>query len=51
MQNDLKTHKWSSDLLSMDDKSLAIGYPLGAIKIYNRNNLKLEKVLQVHTLI
>ena len=33
-----------SDLISMDSKSLAVGFPSGVIKLFNRKNLTHEKV-------
>jgi hypothetical protein len=32
------------DLFAMDSKSIAIGFPVGTIKVFNRKNLSLEKV-------
>jgi len=33
-----------SDLISMDSKSLAVGFPSGVIKIFDWKDLKQEKV-------
>ena len=33
------------DLIAMDSKSIVVGFPSGGIKVFNRKNLKLEKVL------